>query len=131
MKFSLKTTPHYAVFELQESTLNSVMAPELKSKLVVLSNEGIKRLILDLSNLEYVDSSGLSAILTADRLWGGEKGNFILTGVVHSGVKKLISISRLDKVLNIIPTISEAEDYFKMEELERQLMADPGEPMEE
>ncbi len=131
MKFSLKTTPHYAVFELQESTLNSVMAPELKSKLVVLSNEGIKRLILDLSNLEYVDSSGLSAILTADRLWGGEKGNFILTGVVHAGVKKLISISRLDKVLNIIPTISEAEDYFKMEELERQLMADPGEPMEE
>ncbi len=131
MKFSLKTTPHYAVFELQEPTLNSVLAPELKSKLVVLSNEGIKRLILDLSNLEFVDSSGLSAILTADRLWGGEKGNFILTGVTHSNVKKLITISRLDKVLNIIPTISEAEDYFKMEELERQLMADPGEPMEE
>ncbi len=38
MKFSLKTTPHYAVFELQEPTLNSVLAPELKSKLVVLSN---------------------------------------------------------------------------------------------
>ncbi len=131
MKFSLKTTPHYAVFELQEPTLNSVMAPELKSKLVVLSNEGIKRLILDLSNLEFVDSSGLSSILTADRLWGGEKGNFILTGVVHPSVKKLITISRLDKVLNIIPTISEAEDYFKMEELERQLMADPGEAMEE
>jgi len=131
MKFSLKTTPHYAVFELQEPTLNSVMAPELKSKLVVLSNEGIKRLILDLSKLEFVDSSGLSAILTADRLWGGEKGNFILTGVVHSSVKKLIAISRLDQVLNIIPTISEAEDYFKMEELERQLMADPSEPMEE
>lgn len=131
MKFSLKTTPHYAVFTLEEKNLNAAIAPELKSKFVVLSNEGIKRLVLDLSNLEFVDSSGLSAILTADRLWGGEQGSFILTGIKQPSVKKLIAISRLDKVLNILPTASEAEDYFMMEELERQITADPEENIEE
>jgi len=131
MKFSLKTTPHYAVFTLEEKNLNAAIAPELKSKFVVLSNEGIKRLILDLSQLEFVDSSGLSAILTADRLWGGEQGSFILTGIHQPSVKKLISISRLDKVLNILPTTSEAEDYFMMEELERQITAEPDEELDE
>jgi len=127
----LKTTPHYAVFTLEEKNLNAAIAPELKSKFVVLSNEGIKRLVLDLSQLEFVDSSGLSAILTADRLWGGEHGSFILTGVHQPSVQKLISISRLDKVLNILPTTSEAEDYFMMEELERQITAEPDEESEE
>ncbi len=131
MKFSLKTTPHYAVFTLEEKTLNAVIAPELKSKFVVLSNEGIKRLVLDLSQLEFVDSSGLSAILTANRLWGGERGSFILTGIKQPSVKKLIAISRLDKVLNILPTTSEAEDYFMMEELERQITAESSEDLEE
>jgi anti-sigma B factor antagonist len=38
-------------------------------------------------------------------------------------VTKLIEISRLDTILAITPTLSEAVDYVKMEELERELKA--------
>lgn len=120
MKYSVDKQEKYTVFKLEETNLNAILAPELKSKFVILFNEGIGNLILDLSVVEYVDSSGLSAILTADRLWK-QLGSFVLTGVHHPSVEKLIEISQLEDVLTIIPTLSESIDYVFMEELEREI----------
>jgi anti-anti-sigma factor len=123
MKYSIDKQEKYAVLHLQEENLNSVVAPNLKSELVILSNEGVQSLILDLSDVKYVDSSGLSAILTANRLWKNI-GSFVLTGIRHDTVRKLIEISRLDSVLTILPTVSESKDYILMEEIERTLNAE-------
>ena len=62
----------------------------------------------------------ISAILTANRLWGGD-GTFVLTGVEHTAVKKLIEISRVNTVITILPTLSESIDFVMMEEIEREL----------
>ena len=99
------------------------MAPLLKSEFIIARNEGIGNFILDVSNVKFIDSSGLSAILTANRLWKGF-GSFVITGIDHPSVKKLIEISRLDSVLEIIPTIQESIDFVMMEELERELKAE-------
>jgi anti-anti-sigma factor len=96
---------------------------------VLIFQKGVKNLILDLSPVKFVDSSGLSAILTADRLWK-ELGSFILTGINQPAVKKLIEISRLDTVLTILPTVDESIDFAMMEELARELNADPTEDEE-
>ena len=120
MKFKIDKEERYTVLSLEEDNLNTMLAPELKSEFVIMRNEGVQNLILDLSAVKFVDSSGLSAILTANRLWNGE-GSFILTGIEHSAVKKLIEISRVDTVLTILPTLSESIDYVMMEEIEREL----------
>ena len=67
----------------------------------------------------------LSAILTADRLWKS-LGSFVLTGINHPSVKKLIEISRLDSVLTIIPTVSESIDYILMEAIQKELEEESG-----
>lgn len=126
MKYTVNKEEKYTVFSLDEDNLNSLLAPDLKSQFVILSNEGVKNLILDLSNVKFVDSSGLSAILTADRLWK-QIGTFIVSGIEHPSVQKLIKISRIDTVLTIIPTVSEAIDYIFMDELERDLNANEQE----
>ncbi len=123
MKYSIDKKENYAVLELQEENLNSIVAPSLKSELVILSNEGIANLILDLSKVKYVDSSGLSAILTANRLWKS-LGTFVLTGIEHDPVRKLIEISRLDSVLTIVPTVAESVDFVIMDVLEKDLKAE-------
>jgi anti-sigma B factor antagonist len=122
MKYSIDKQEQYALLKPDEENLNSLIAPSLKSELIILHNEGISNLILDLSNVEYVDSSGLSAILTGNRLFANQNaGSFVLTGVEHPNVKRLIEISRLDTVITIIPTASEAVDYVFMEVMEREL----------
>lgn len=123
MKFSLDKKKSHAVFQLEEENLNAVLAPNLKSEFVFLRNEGVKNLIFDLSKVQYVDSSGLSSILTANRLWK-DYGSFILTEIQHPAVKKLIEISRLETILTIIPTLTESVDYVMMGEIESQLLGE-------
>jgi len=120
MKFTVDKQEKYAIFSLNEMNLNSLVAPNLKSEFVLLHSEGVKNLIFDMSEVHFVDSSGLSAILTANRLWK-DQGLFVLTGINHPSVIKLIDISRLNSVLTIIPTVDESVDYVFMDEIEKEL----------
>jgi hypothetical protein len=65
----------------------------------------------------------LSAILTGHRLWK-DNGAFVIAGQIQPMVNKLIEISRLQTILVMIPTVSEAIDYVLMEELERELQGE-------
>ncbi len=121
MKYSVDRRDNYTIFQLQEDNLNSIIAPDLKADFIMLQSEGIRNFILDLSLVNFVDSSGLSAILTANRLWKGDKGTFVLTGIVNPNVKKLIEISRLDSILALAPNMTTAVEHIRMEEVERRL----------
>jgi anti-sigma B factor antagonist len=123
MKYRLDKQDRYAVLTLDEENLNSMIAPGLKSDFIFFNQEGVRNMILDLSTVKYVDSSGLSAILTAHRLWK-DAGAFVISGKLQPSVVRLIEISRLEKILVMIPTISEAVDYVMMEELQRELQGD-------
>ncbi len=120
MKFEVEKEEKYTIFRLLENNLNSIMAPLLKAEFVMLNSEGVKNLIFDMSSIHFVDSSGLSAILTANRLWK-DNGLFVLTGITHPNVIKLIDISRLNSVLTIVPTIEESVEYVFMDEIEKEL----------
>ncbi len=123
MKFTLDKKETHTTLSLEEDNLNSLIAPDLKSEFVFLRNEGVRNLIFDMSAVKYVDSSGLSAILTANRLWNGY-GAFIVMGVDHPAVKKLIEISKLSSILTIIPTMTQAVEYVMMEKLQQELTDD-------
>ncbi len=120
MKYKIDKQALYSVLTLDEENLNSTIAPGLKSDLIFLNQEGVRNLILDLSNVRFVDSSGLSAILTGHRIWK-DTGALILAGKLQPMVVKLIEISRLETILVMTPTVEEAIDYIKMETLEREL----------
>jgi anti-anti-sigma factor len=122
MKLELDKQERYTILKLDEANLNSLVAPDLKSEFIFLRNEGVKNLIFDMSEVKYVDSSGLSSILTANRLWK-DHGSFILAGPLAEPVKKLIGISRLETILTIIPTLQESIDYAYMEDIERSLQS--------
>ena len=126
MKYSVDQQDRYSIFKLEDANLNSLLAPELKSQFIMLSNHGVRNLIFDISSVEYIDSSGLSAILTANRLYSAA-GSFIVTGVKSESVQKLIKISRLDTILTILPTVSESKDYVNMKALEEEINADTEE----
>ena len=123
MKFAVENKEKYALITSKLEKLDAQHAPDLKSELVVLNKSGVKDIIIDLTGTRYCDSSGLSAILVANRLCKGEGGTFILTGL-ESAVAKLVSISQLDSVLNITPTLNEAEDLLFMEQVGKDLDAE-------
>lgn len=120
MRYTVEKTEKYTIFQLNEEKLTSVVAPELKSELVKLNAEGVKNIILDMSPVKYTDSSGLSSILVGNRLCENEKGIFVLSAPSEH-VLKLIKISQLDAVLNILPTIEESIDAVFLHDIENNL----------
>jgi anti-sigma B factor antagonist len=111
MSFQIEKTDKYTIIRLQAEKLDSNLAPALKSELVVLNTDGVKSIVIDLTQTRYCDSSGLSAILVANRLCKNSNGIFVLTGL-QEPVKKLISISQLDTILNITASLPEAAELF-------------------
>jgi anti-anti-sigma factor len=120
MKYSIDKKEQYSIFVLQEEKLDSPLSPALKSEFVTLNAEGIKNIIIDLSEVKYVDSSGLSALLVGNRIYSEDGGIFILASL-NDHVMKLIKISQLNNVLNILPTVEEAIDAVFLKEIESDL----------
>lgn len=118
MEFKIDKKDNYTLIQVLEEKLDTNVAPSLKSELVLISGKGEQNIILDLSNCRYCDSSGLSAILVANRLCKNANGTFVLTGL-NDAVDRLISISQLDTVLNIAYSIEESVDIVELADKEK------------
>lgn len=111
MDIKINSKKNSTVIQILSDKLDTQLAPELKSELVLVSGKGEKNIILDLSPCKYCDSSGLSAILVANRLCKNAGGTFVLCGL-NEAVDRLITISQLDTVLKIADTMEEAEEMI-------------------
>ena len=108
MDFNIESRDNCTVIQVLNEKLDTHIAPALKSELVIVSGKGEKNIILDLKKCQYCDSSGLSAVLVANRLCKNAGGVFVLCGL-NEAVERLITISQLDTVLTITDTVEDAE----------------------
>lgn len=115
MEFKIQKFEKFTQIEVLEEKLDTNIAPSLKSELVLISGNGERNIVLDLSSCRYCDSSGLSAILVANRLCKNAGGTFVLTGLTDA-VERLITISQLDTVLNIAYSKDEAVQIIEKAE---------------
>ncbi len=101
MKFEIEQDDSYTVLSLKTERMDSKVAPDLKSQVILLANSSEHGdLVLDLSTVTFADSSGLSALLMAQRLYRDSDRNLVLCGLTDK-VNKLIEISQLQSVFNI------------------------------
>lgn len=112
MAFEILKKGKFTLVKVNSDRLDTNNAPDLKSELIVINNEGEKNIVLDLSSCNYCDSSGLRAVLVANRLCEDAIGTFILCGL-QPDVENLVKISMLHTVLLITNNSIEAEDLLK------------------
>ena len=120
MSFKTDKQDNYTLIKFSTDKLDAIVAPDLKSELVLVSKEGAKNIIVDLESVKYCDSSGLSALLIGHRICKESNGSFILS-TIQPAVEKLITISQLDSILNIKTSAQEAIDSAFVDEIERNL----------
>lgn len=100
MDFIIEQKDKTAIVKTNVEKLNATNASDLKGELAILNKKSINNIVIDMSKTKYCDSSGLSAILLANRLCKDTNGTFVLCGL-QSNVQKLIEIAQLDRVLSI------------------------------
>ncbi|BDC99760.1 STAS domain-containing protein [Persicobacter psychrovividus] len=118
MKYSINKEEKYSLLHLNEEKIDSTLSPIVKTEVITLHAEGVTNIILDLADVKYIDSSGLSALLVGNRLFKDEGGKFILANI-NEHVSKLIKISQLDSVLEIKDSTQDAIDAVFFNEIER------------
>ncbi len=115
MNFEIQKKDDITVFKLKERRLDTNISGLVKGEFTLLLKvEGVAKLIIDLSNVETCDSSGLSAILVANRLIHSTGGTMRLAAPSEK-VYSLIKITQLDRVLPVCGTVEEALQQLKKE----------------
>lgn len=120
MKAEVIKEDKYVLFKIMEEKLDALLSPEVKSQLVLIKSEGYRNIIMDLSEVTYTDSSGLSSVLTANRICKEQDGILVLCGLTTQ-VKKLLEITQLHRVIESFNTVQEAIDRVFMFEIEKDL----------
>lgn len=120
MKSVIEKNERYSIFKINEKNLTSHNSSDLKSEIAILAAEGNNFILLNMTDVEFMDSSGLGAILNANRS-AKENGGILVIYGLNQNNANLIRIAKLDKVLLIAHTEKEAIDLLILEELDRDL----------
>ncbi|MDA3861014.1 MAG: STAS domain-containing protein [Melioribacteraceae bacterium] len=110
--FEFTTHNEITIFKLNESRFNSSIAGFVKAEFSITLSEEVNKLVVDMSQVAYCDSSGLSALLLAFRILQAAEGE-IKIAAPQKSVRTLIEISQLDKILPIYNSVEEAINEFK------------------
>jgi anti-sigma B factor antagonist len=100
MKFDVTHNGASTTLKLKEKKLDSSIASELKGEFLLLCKPKVESLVIDLADVEFCDSNGLSALLIADRKMK-EHGGAVVLRHVHKKVMSLLKISMLDRIFTI------------------------------
>jgi anti-sigma B factor antagonist len=87
------------VVKLLDARFDGSTAPLVKEGFARLIGQGHRRIALDISEVEFIDSSGLSAAVWAQKRLGGND-KFVIGGVRDS-VMSIFRLTQLDKILRV------------------------------
>lgn len=108
MDISTDIRDGYAVVALS-GRLTATGAPLLRSAVTDLVAAGVSRIVIDMAALQFVDSSGLGALvgaLKSARVAGGD----LRIAAVPEAVQTVLHLTNLDRVLRDHPTPESAFD---------------------
>ncbi|MEO6940660.1 MAG: STAS domain-containing protein [Candidatus Kapaibacterium sp.] len=115
MHFTIEQEDAITIFRLKESRLDSMNSSALKAEFLILAQPDVETLIVDLSEVSYVDSAGLSALLLAQRQQSTHKGDVRLVGA-NENISSLLRLTQLDRIFPVYPTIEAAIEDAEVEE---------------
>jgi anti-sigma B factor antagonist len=81
-------------------------APELREALSAAFADGARRVVVDLSGTDFLDSSGLGALVGVSKA-NAAQGTLVLV-CPKPQLRKIFQISRLDEVLAVHPDLDSA-----------------------
>ena len=90
-----------------EGEIDLHVAPQITASLTTLIEKKPSPVVVDLSKVSYIDSSGLAALIEAMQKVGKYGGKFALAGL-QENVRPIFEIARLDQVFRIFPDTDSA-----------------------
>ncbi|MCA9415265.1 MAG: STAS domain-containing protein [Candidatus Omnitrophica bacterium] len=110
MKTSSRVQDGIRIVEVDGQLDASCVADFRESFLSEIENDS--KVVLDCSNLQYLDSSGLATLLNIHKNLAARDAKMILCGL-SEGILRVITFTKLDKVLQLTDTLEDATQTLK------------------
>jgi anti-sigma B factor antagonist len=94
------------IVTVKDRRIDAAVAVRFKNRMIELMTHPSSRVILDLSNVEFIDSSGLGAVVGSMKQLGRSR-QLDLAGLTPS-VEKVFRITRMDRVFRIYKSLEAA-----------------------
>jgi len=107
MKTSTGQQGNVTVIALEGNLMGGPDASTLNTMLHQLLGEGKKRVVLDLSGVQFINSSGLGLLIGGVNAMRSAGGTLKVAGASEK-VRGLIKITKLEQVFELYPTVAEA-----------------------
>ena len=98
------------IFVLEER-LDAHNSDQLKAEMNRLFEEGRKNAIVDLTDVRFIDSSGLGVLVSGYKNASTKQGSLKLSGL-QTQVKSMFELTRLHRVFDIFQTVDDALESF-------------------
>ena len=121
MNFQVIKNENIVTIVTLSDKLTNILASEFRETFEKLINEGDRYFIIDLTHVEYMDSSGLGAIIAANNMLKdnltktGDKGKIVISNI-NARVKTIFSIFHMEIVLEFFNTREDAIKYLSENE---------------
>ncbi len=86
-------------------------APAIEQKLLSLISEGARKLVTDLSEVWFISSAGLKALLVALKEAKREKGDLLLAGV-QAEVREVLELTGFSTIFKVYACVEDAAQSF-------------------
>ena len=111
MELSTRTEEHMQVISVQDSRIDAAVALAFKEAFRRESEGGPATVVLDLQKVDFIDSSGLGAIVATMKLLAPDR-RLVLAGLTPA-VDKVFRLTRMDTVFNLYETLDDAVSAAK------------------
>lgn len=104
---------HNKIYEQSFSgQLDLYKCPELKSDVKIRIDQGYRFIIFDLTDLTYIDSSGIGALIQVSN-WMKKRGGVMILANTQGSVEKIFQISKLDSFFVFRDSTMDAKVYLQ------------------
>ena len=101
MKMSASEEQDCLVIKVDEPRIDAAVAVRFKDGMRDMTQHPARRVILDLSSVEFLDSSGLGAVVSVMKTLG--RGRQLDLAGMTPAVDKVFRMTRMDSVFDIYP----------------------------
>ena len=119
MKVKIDTSEKFHAITIVEPILAANMTAALHDLCVPYLNQEVKNLLLNLKDIQKMDSAAAHTILELRNLFYAKHASFVLCEM-QPEPKKYFDQNEQFELLQIVPSQSEASDIIFMEEIERE-----------
>ncbi len=89
--------------------IDMATAPRFRQRLLAAISAGAQDVVIDLSGVDFIDSTGLGVLMGAAKRVRSAEGDIRLV-MVGSRLADLIELTRLDRVLDVFDSVSAATE---------------------